>query len=447
MSCTPDFKKFGDGQWAELLDEALRSTTVNVPRNLSVDSAERRAGAAERKVMLGEVSRARQCLTEAALALGIEETFQSMENRRPQVATRPVSQEAREFHPEAAVSIDRKVFLQCLKSALQGSSPGPGGCTYEHLRLLLDEMDTVEFPFEKLICFAQAKVLSDVTKALMGARFTAMAKPDGGVRGIATGSSLRRLVARILTRQFMQEFESECAPFQCALSIRAGTDCVGHFLRVAVDANPRATILSVDGVGVYDRVLRSAMLERLLHMPKARAILPFVRLSYCSPSSYSWEDDAGTQRKVTQAEGGEQGDPLMLLLFFISIHAALEEVASHLEDVQQLCAFLDDVYVLCLPHSVVPLFLVLRESLDRVAGIRLHEGKTKVWNRSGTAPEDIEELGEEAWQPEGLKVLGTPIGSPQITAAKFRERAGEERRFWDVIPTVKNLQCAWQLLL
>ena len=78
------FNKFGDGQGAELLDEALLSTTVDVPRSLSVGSAERRAEAAERKVMLGEVSRARQCLTGAALALGTEETFQSMQNRRPQ---------------------------------------------------------------------------------------------------------------------------------------------------------------------------------------------------------------------------------------------------------------------------------------------------------------------------------------------------------------------------
>ena len=48
---------------------------------------------------------------------------------------------------------------------------------------------------------------------------TPLAKPDGGVRGIATGSSLRRLVARILARQFMKEFESECAPFQYALIV------------------------------------------------------------------------------------------------------------------------------------------------------------------------------------------------------------------------------------
>ena len=34
-------------QWAELLDEAFRSTSVNVLRNLLVDSAERRAEAAE----------------------------------------------------------------------------------------------------------------------------------------------------------------------------------------------------------------------------------------------------------------------------------------------------------------------------------------------------------------------------------------------------------------
>ena len=46
-------------------------------------------------------------------------------------------------------------------------------------------------------------------------------------------------------------------------------------------------------------------------------------------------DDQGIKHNVTQAEG-EQGDPLMPLLFSIAI--------------QQLCAFLDDVYALCSPH-------------------------------------------------------------------------------------------------
>ena len=50
---------------------------------------------------------------------------------------------------------------------------------------------------------------------------------------------------------------------------------------------------------------------------------------------------------MTRAEGGEQGDPLVPLLFSIGIQGVLEEVATHLEDGEQLCAFLDDVYLLC----------------------------------------------------------------------------------------------------
>ena len=34
------------------------------------------------------------------------------------------------------------------------------------------------------------------------------------------------------------------------------------------------------GVGAYDHVLKSTMLERLMHMPTAQAMLPFVRMSH-----------------------------------------------------------------------------------------------------------------------------------------------------------------------
>ena len=285
------FDKFGAGQWAELLEEAQHSVASSHNQIPTEDTMERRADAALRKVKVGEVSRARQCLTGATLAPGTEETFHRMQ-------TRALPQEVHDFQPDTPLTVDRKVFLQCLKSAPRGASPGPGGCTYEHLKLLLDN-DTVEL------------LLEAVTRALMSARLTALTKPDGGIRGIATGCALRRLVARILARQYMKEFESECAPFQYALSTRAGTDCVGHLLRAATDADPQATILSVDGVGAYDHVLRSTMLERLMHMPTAKAMLPFVRLSYGTPSRCSWVDADGRQRFVTQAEGGEQGDPLI----------------------------------------------------------------------------------------------------------------------------------------
>ena len=48
------------------------------------------------------------------------------------------------------------------------------------------------------------------------------------------------------------------------------------------------------------------------------------------------------------------------------------------------------------------------------AGIQLHSGKTRVWNRDGTCPAGVEELVDEVWSPSGIKILGTPIGSPEF---------------------------------
>ena len=80
-------------------------------------------------------------------------------------------------------------------------------------------------------------------------------------------------------------------------------------LRAATDANLAATILSVDGIGRTTDIFRSAMLERLEKMSKARVILPFVRLSYATPPTHSWWDADGKRHTVTQAEGGSRETP------------------------------------------------------------------------------------------------------------------------------------------
>ena len=280
----------------------------------------------------------------------------------------------------------------------------------------------------------------------MGARLTALAKPDGGGRRIATGTSVRRLAARTLAKQFTKVFEAEIAPFQDALSTRAGTDCVGHMLRAATAGDLRLTILSVDGIGAYDHVLRASMLGRLRKMPGAREILPFVRLSYAQPSDFWWLDEDGIQRTIHQAEGGEQGDPLMPLLFSIGIQSALREVAESLRGGEQLCAYLDDVYLLCQPERITLLHKVLADSLLRNAGIRLLQGKTRTWNQAGVIPENVEALGPDVWQPQGITVLRTPIGSKQYIVSKMAERITKERDLWKAIPRVRDLRCAWQLL-
>ena len=76
----------------------------------------------------------------------------------------------------------------------------------------------------------------------------------------------------------MPQVEAARAPFQFALSARAGPDCVGHAVRLLTDMNPTLTLLSIDGVGAYDHILRSATLAKLASVPEANAMLPFVLL-------------------------------------------------------------------------------------------------------------------------------------------------------------------------
>ena len=103
---------------------------------------------------------------------------------------------------------------------------------------------------------------------------TALSKPDGGVRRIVVGDILRRMVARTIAKQIAKQVEAATAPFQYALSTKAGCECVAHMLQSLTDLNPEVTVTSIDGVGAYDLISRSAMLAGLLRM-EGRSDSPF----------------------------------------------------------------------------------------------------------------------------------------------------------------------------
>ena len=137
----------------------------------------------------------------------------------------------------------------------------------------------------------------------------------------------------------------------------------------------------------------------------------------------------------------------MPLLFSLGIHDAIQHVASQLRPDEQVFAYLDDVYAICAPERVVEVYDLLRAALGELAGIHLHTGKTRVWNKSGQPPENVDRLGVDAWNAEGVKVLGTPIGTEAFVSDHVTDRMGEEQKLLDALSDVPDLQCAWQILL
>ena len=161
-------------------------------------------------------------------------TLEELRCQRPQEQQSAIPQEVLEFSPGSLLQCQRHVFVDCLKSAPSGSAPGPGGCTYEVLRVCLDDHETLDLLCSAAEDFARAQPPHDVMRTFMLANITALQKKDGGVRGIATGTSFKRLVSKTLARQFMTVVEETCAPFQFAA------------IRAATDADHEATVLSPD---------------------------------------------------------------------------------------------------------------------------------------------------------------------------------------------------------
>ena len=312
--------------------------------------------------------------------------------------------------------------------------------TVEHLRPLLDSVTDQQWLFKLAEQVAQGRIT-----------------PTGHRRG-RCGEQ-----AHTMAQQSGPQVESATAPFQYALSTRVGSECVAHVIQGLSELNPDSTMMSIDGTSAYDQISRAAMLDGLYTHCGGETI-PFVRMFYGSPSTYVWEDAVGVEHSILQGEGGEQGDPLTPLLCSLGLHGALEATQEELADGENLVAYLDDIWVVSpVPERVSHVYGSLQRNLFSHARIRVHGGKTQVWNRSGIRPEGCDALeriaqaadprarvwrgsGETDLPPsQGIVVLGTPLGDPAFIQAHLDKKADEQRTLLERIPMVTDLQSASEL--
>ena len=337
---------------------------------------------------MGELSSARQALEGAAVAPGTEETREALQDpgKRPQEPYEPLPARLRNLEPDTQFQLDEDKFARNVRSAKRGAAPGPSGMTTDHLRPLLKSHQDTQLMCKLAGRFAQGQVPDNIVAAVRLGRMTALVKPAGGVRGIVVGDVFRRLVARTVAQQMGPAVEKATAPFQYALSTRAGCECIGHALQFLTERDPSATITSIDGISAFDTISRTAMMSGLAEVDPS--VLPFVRLFYGSKSRYLWEDNEGNCHTIAQAEGGEQGDPLMPLLFALGQHRALVAVHSRLLPSESLMAYrLDDNHVVSGPdkgraraHGVGGRTL---PTLPHPGPCRENSGVERGWNPTG----------------------------------------------------------------
>ena len=196
--------------------------------------------------------------------------------------------------------------------------------------LVLDDDSGFRLLFYVCERLANGDVPEGIPDILKVGRLTALRKPNGKVRGISAGDILRRLVAKVLARQFQPIFRKSTSPFNFGLSNRAGTDSLVHFVRYLLDEDPSRVVVSFDGIGAFDHVERRQIFTELFSHETLKCLMPFVRLWYLHESVFYWFDDEGKRHTITQGDGGEQGDALMPGLFSLALHPALVAIQAEL---------------------------------------------------------------------------------------------------------------------
>ncbi|CAE7448365.1 unnamed protein product [Symbiodinium natans] len=175
---------FREGRWDSLHGQ-LGAVPSRTRQPTTPDASEARAAAACARVRRGELSRARQVLTAAALAPGDEATLRALTDpsRRPPQPLRPVPQHVMNHHPAEEVALSKQQVADALRTSKRGSAAGLSGATVEFYKLLLDDEGALEaFTFVVNVA-ARAQAPPVALDALALSRLTALRKPQGGVRG------------------------------------------------------------------------------------------------------------------------------------------------------------------------------------------------------------------------------------------------------------------------
>ena len=114
------------------------------------------------------------------------------------------------------------------------------------------------------------------------------------------------------------------------------------------------------------------------------AASPPTRMFYGRSSEHLWEMGDGQIHRIQQGEGGEQGDPMIPLLYCLGQHGALEPAHSQFTRGERLPAFLDDTFIVASTAAGVgPAYGCVQDALRNHCGIQVHVVKTKIWNRAG----------------------------------------------------------------
>ena len=305
--------------------------------------------------------------------------------------------------PETMVVYEADV-IRAVKSFPNGSAGGPDRLRPQHLKDMLQCSRGEGSPFvSTLAAFCSLVLGGGVPEAVrpffFGASLVALEKKSGGVRPIAVGCTLRRLVGKLAGNMVMEDMARLLSPRQLGYGIRGGAEAAVHAARKFLQDLPADhALVKLDFCNAFNSVRRDRMLEAVRDL--APAIYPLVYSAYSSPSNLHWGETT-----IKSASGVQQGDPLGPLLFCLSIHhlcAGLKSAFSVM--------YLDDVTIGGAMDDILHDLAVIKEAEQ--IGLTLNNAKSEIICDDATIRGILicSLPGAQVVQPQKATLLGSPLG-------------------------------------
>ncbi|KAA8499398.1 Retrotransposable element [Porphyridium purpureum] len=232
------------------------------------------------------------------------------------------------------------------------------------------------------------------------ARLIPLKKKDGGVRPIAVGELLRRVLGKLVLAHLGSDAAESLRPDQYGVGRPAGLEGAVLGTRLAAMQSPGTAVLLVDIANAFNCVDRPTLMR--IVQGRFPALWPLVRSTYAHPAPLR----VGAH-VLASACGVQQGDPLGPLLFSLVLHKVLADTES-----PGLSSFwyLDDGSIVG-PLAQLEGFLDAFSSDAAAYGMRVNRTKTQLVLPPGTqpavVPAGLADLPRLAW--DQAQLLGVPL--------------------------------------
>lgn len=427
-------------EWRGLADEFMadHARAISSTGTHTLPSAPRRRRRAVALARVGAMGRAIGTLTAQPLAPDIPATEPALRALHPSI-DEPLPPWLKAFVPTIPVLLPLSYVTAALRSASRLSSAGPAGQTFEYLGDLFLGGDGLTQFGELCSLIAPGCTPTSVAHFLAASTLIPLSKPHSGVRPIAIGECLYRVVARALLFKYRDQLRTFFTPDQFAVAdceaLSLGSDCLAIFLTHG--------FFQLDVANALYTISRSSIFECLRTSPLS-AFLPFVR-SFCSFVGPLYYVPWSPRRVITLLSSTEtrQGDPVSGALFAFGLHSALARFQSRVP-AALIYSFAEDTTV----HAPVELLpATFQAYIQEAAAVGLAVSITKCRLLAPPVALLLEDIFPEiARAPTCFRTLGVPTGRTEEVEAALEADFTEWSRGLDKLASLGDAHMALALI-